>query len=123
MIREPASAAEHADRSGTLAEGLDAASREARRLADGLATLDRALGEACAAGRLGTAALQAADLLRQEAEGLAQFLAALTAQTGGSPGCEAAAAELRLEAQANRLGGRAARDDATLVELWGSAAT
>ncbi|MEE2861453.1 MAG: hypothetical protein VYB46_11650 [Pseudomonadota bacterium] len=84
-----------------LIDGILAAEREAQRLAASLTAFDRALAE----GGDAAASLQGADLLRQEAEGLARFLGALAA-AGGDPA--AAVQGLDLRAQAERLSGRPA---------------
>ncbi|WP_265502253.1 hypothetical protein [Paracoccus beibuensis] len=108
-------------RDEALAEKLLAAASEAHRLAEALTSLDRAIGHA---GGIAAPPLQAVDLLRQEAEGLAQFLSALAAAARSADGDPAAATHgLRLRAQVARLSGcSVAAGDAEPVELWGVAA-
>lgn len=111
-------------RSLPLREVLARAADEAWHVHDGLAGLDISLGEAL--GHLPPeiiATLQETDLLRQEAEGLAIFLARLAQDVAAGSGCDPvpALSLLLLRDQACRLAGApdsAAGDHAS--EIWSS---
>lgn len=104
----PTSSADPAEE-GSLISALGRAAVEAERLADRLSQLDSELAALLAMGQEGATRMQRLDLLRQEAEGLALFLAMLATVTDPEGGCDPArAAEpLPLRAQAARLVGRA----------------
>ncbi|WP_411837101.1 hypothetical protein [Paracoccus sp. ME4] len=106
----------------TLRAALDRAAAEAHRIAEGLTRIDAALGALVQESDAAARSLQAADLLRQEVEGLSRFLAALAAQADPGARCDTAGvlSELALGAQAGRLGAVARVAEAEMSDdLWG----
>lgn len=105
-----------------LHEALERAATEAHRIALGLGRIDAALGEVLGVADASAAAsLQAADLLRQEVEGLSAFLFRLACQTDRSLSCDPtdAADILDLRGQALRLSGQNQVADADAsIDLW-----
>ncbi|WP_410218969.1 hypothetical protein [Paracoccus sp. (in: a-proteobacteria)] len=102
---------------------LDNAAAEARRLTKGLKDLDRDLGAALESHSPDALPdIQQADLLRQEAEGLAHFLSALARQVDPQWLCNpgTAAGDLGLQSQVGRLANRATPPEkGGMVDLWG----
>ena len=104
-----------------LNAALHRAAAEAHRIAQGLGRIDAALGAMLQVTDAAAQSLQAADLLRQEVEGLLRFLGVLAQQTPPGQPCDPgqAAAGLDLRAQAVRLGGMAPAADSTpAIDLW-----
>ena len=105
-----------------LRGALDRAAAEAHRIAEGLTRIDVALGAMVQESDAAARSLQAADLLRQEVEGLSRFLSALAEQADPQARCDTAAvlSQLALGAQAGRLGAVARTPEMEMSDdLWG----
>jgi len=109
------------DSQTSLRTALERAASEAHRIATGLEKIDQDIGCLLLTTNLDAQEWQAADLLRQETEGLSHFLSLLAQQTDAELGCNITAAKnlLKLQAQEMRLTGSSHSIYATSSdELW-----